>query len=106
MDERQTIAETPPPAPTSQAGVPTQKIAAPVASAPPAPADPKIGQMLGGYEIVRLLGRGGMGAVYLAKQVKLDRLVVVKVIAPELAAQPDIVGRLQREARAAAKISS
>jgi serine/threonine protein kinase len=68
--------------------------------------DLEAGRRLGPYEIVRVLGRGGMGTVYLAKQLKLDRLVVVKVIAAKFASQPAIVGRLHREALAAGKISS
>ncbi len=113
MDDRKTVTQTPPgtgagtgpiePSPREIAA-PTAKIIAPTST--PAAGDLKIGQMLGGYEVIRLLGRGGMGAVYLAKQVKLDRLVVVKVIAPHLASQPEIVGRLHREAKAAAKIGS
>jgi serine/threonine protein kinase len=65
--------------------------------------DPK---QFGRYEIVRLLGRGGMGVVYLAHQIDLDRPVVVKVIHPDLARDPLIVARLAREARAAARINS
>ncbi|HZU98661.1 MAG TPA: protein kinase [Planctomycetota bacterium] len=60
----------------------------------------------GRYDIERLLGRGGMGAVYLARQLDLDRPVVIKVIAPELAKDATVVARLQREARSAARISS
>ncbi|HZV00075.1 MAG TPA: serine/threonine-protein kinase [Planctomycetota bacterium] len=64
------------------------------------------GKTFGRYAVERLLGRGGMGAVYLARQVDLDRLVALKVIAPELARDPQIVGRLQREAKSAARINS
>ncbi|MBI3725008.1 serine/threonine protein kinase, partial [bacterium] len=65
-----------------------------------------LGGRFGRYEIERLLGRGGMGAVYLARQSDLDRPAVVKVIAPELARDPATVERLHREARAAARVSS
>jgi tetratricopeptide (TPR) repeat protein/predicted Ser/Thr protein kinase len=49
------------------------------------------------YEIVQMLGEGGMGAVYKAKDRELDRLVAVKVIRPELAERPDILQRFKRE---------
>src|SRR4051794_37639476 len=62
------------------------------------------GQKLGRYEIVRLLGRGGMGAAYLAKQLDLGREVVVKVLTAE--ASPALLARFDREARTAATISS
>src|SRR5688572_18018326 len=66
----------------------------------------EISKQLGVYQIERLLGRGGMGAVYLARQLTLDRFVVIKVIAPELAKERTVVERLHREARAAGKITS
>src|SRR5262249_9678482 len=49
---------------------------------------PSLGDMpasLGGYQIVKLLGQGGMGAVYLARQVSLDRKVALKVMNPQWA---------------------
>src|SRR5438477_8472619 len=61
---------------------------------------------LGRYAIERLLGRGGMGSVYLARQIDLDRPVVVKVMHPEIAKDPQWVARLNREALAAAQVSS
>ena len=59
----------------------------------------------GQYELERELGRGGMGIVYLARDVKLDRRVAIKVLPPLLAAQDDISERFVREARTAAKLS-
>lgn len=56
-------------------------------------------------EIVRLLGCGGMGAVFLAREPALRRFVAVKVLAPRLAADPTARERFTREARAAAAIS-
>lgn len=57
------------------------------------------------YEILRPLGQGGMGAVFLAKEPALKRLVAVKVLAPGLAADKRARARFEREARAAAAIS-
>lgn len=56
------------------------------------------------YEILQLLGRGGMGAVYKARHKKMDRLVAVKVIAASLLDNPRAVERFQREVRAAARL--
>jgi tetratricopeptide (TPR) repeat protein/predicted Ser/Thr protein kinase len=49
------------------------------------------------YEIVQMLGQGGMGAVYKAKDLELDRVVALKVIRPELAIHPDILQRFKQE---------
>jgi hypothetical protein len=57
------------------------------------------------YKLLRLLGAGGMGAVYLARDPTLTRLVAVKVMYPGLAAQAAARTRFQREARAAAALS-
>jgi serine/threonine protein kinase len=57
------------------------------------------------YHILRELGRGGMGVVYLARQTVMDRQVVIKVISKTLLDQPDAVERFQREVRAAARLS-
>ena len=60
---------------------------------------------VGPYRILKQLGRGGMGAVYLALDTRLDRKVALKVMLAELAADTDAKDRFLREARAAAKIS-
>lgn len=57
-----------------------------------------------GCEIVAALGRGGMGAVYLGRQLSLDREVAVKVLANELADDPLFLERLEREARVMARL--
>ena len=59
---------------------------------------------LGGYQILEELGRGGMGAVYLARQLSLDRNVALKVMKPEWASSPTFVSRFTREAYAAAQL--
>ena len=57
-----------------------------------------------GIEIETPLGRGGMGAVYLGRQLSLDREVAVKVLASELADDPQFLERLEREARVMARL--
>ena len=64
-----------------------------------------IPEKLGGYRILRLLGRGAMGAVYEAKQVSLDRLVALKTIRGRLASNPASLARFTREAYAAAQLT-
>ena len=59
----------------------------------------------GRYSLERELGRGGMGVVYLAREVRLDRPVAIKVLPPARAAQPALRERFLREARTAAKLS-
>ena len=60
---------------------------------------------LGGYRIIRMLGRGAMGAVYQAKQISLDRDVALKTIRGRLADNPASLARFTREAYAAAQLS-
>jgi tRNA A-37 threonylcarbamoyl transferase component Bud32 len=55
-------------------------------------------------DIVELLGRGGMGAVYKARQIQLDRDVAVKILPPEVGRDPAFAERFSREARALAKL--
>lgn len=56
------------------------------------------GVVFGGrYEILRILGQGGMGAVYQARDRELDRLIALKVIRPELATDPGILQRFKQE---------
>jgi serine/threonine-protein kinase len=61
--------------------------------------------LAGRYSLERELGRGGMGVVYLAREVRLDRLVAIKVLPPELAAHTPMRERFLREARTAAGLS-
>ena len=64
--------------------------------------DPLVGSDLAGYRIERVLGRGGMGVVYLARDLRLKRPVALKLVAPELAADPRFEKRFLREAELAA----
>ena len=59
----------------------------------------------GEYEIERELGRGGMAAVYLARDVSLNRKVAIKTMLPELISRPGMVQRFKREAQMAAGLS-
>ena len=72
------------------------------------PTDPaemwKLGARIGDYELLDVLGRGGMAVVYLARQISLDRLVALKTIAAPLAADAHGQERFRREARAVAQL--
>ena len=62
------------------------------------------GTRLGPYEILAPLGAGGMGEVYTARDTRLDRTVAVKVLPPDVAADPERRARFEREARAVATL--
>ncbi len=62
-------------------------------------------RQIGEYRIVRELGRGGMGVVYEAEQVALDRRVALKVLFPSITRPINTILRFKREARAAAKLN-
>jgi len=67
------------------------------------PLSPK--SRLGTYEILGPLGAGGMGEVYRARDVRLDREVAIKVLPADLASNPDELARLEREARTVARLN-
>lgn len=58
-----------------------------------------------GYQILQKLGKGSMGVVYKARQTSVDRIVAVKVLLDSLSQNREFVGRFQREAKIAAKLS-
>jgi Protein kinase domain/WD40-like Beta Propeller Repeat len=66
--------------------------------------DALIGAEIAGYRVEALIGRGGMGAVYRARHLRLDRLVALKLLAPHLADQPGFRERFLRESRLAASL--
>ncbi|HEX3151236.1 MAG TPA: serine/threonine-protein kinase [Gemmataceae bacterium] len=77
-------------------------------SAEPVRSDLKPGDRFAGFEIVKPLNRGGMGVVYKAKQIGLNRCVALKVVAPERLQgkdQAEYLERFRREARAAALLN-
>src|SRR5262249_19236609 len=61
------------------------------------------GNSLGDFHVLRRLGQGGMGQVYLAEQVSLKRKVALKLLRPELSANPISLQRFKAEALAVAK---
>ena len=63
------------------------------------------GARLGPYEIVTLLGRGGMGEVYRALDTRVGRIVAIKVLPPDAAEQSDRRQRFEREAKAVARLN-
>jgi tRNA A-37 threonylcarbamoyl transferase component Bud32 len=70
-----------------------------------APADPFVGTVVNGkFRVEQLIGQGGMGRVYRAHHLTLDRPVVLKMLHRAYSADPQIVQRFQREARAASRL--
>ena len=64
-----------------------------------------LGSQLGSHEIIALLGKGGMGEVYRARDLKLKREVAIKILPEEFARDADRVGRFQREAEVLASLN-
>jgi serine/threonine-protein kinase len=64
-----------------------------------------IGRTLLHYEMMEKLGEGGMGEVWLARDTRLDREVAIKVLSPEVAADPERLERFRREAKAVAALN-
>src|SRR5262245_45617076 len=65
----------------------------------------QFGRQLASYEIVALLGKGGMGEVYRARDTKLKREVAIKILPDEFASDSDRVARFQREAEILASLN-
>jgi CheY-like chemotaxis protein len=66
--------------------------------------DPRVGTVIAGYRIEERIGRGGMGVVYRAEHLNLQRRAAVKIIAPDLAESEGFRERFTREARIAAAL--
>jgi len=94
------VGPAPAPAPAPVAAAPDAK----TSYLPPA-TDPLVGQTLAGrYQIVKKLGEGGMGAVYLATHNVLEKQVALKLLHGEFARKPELVERFMQEAKAASRI--
>ena len=65
----------------------------------------QIGQQLGPYEVVSLVGVGGQGEVYKARDTRLDRMVAIKILPAHLAERPDLRERFEGEARAVSSLN-
>jgi serine/threonine protein kinase len=92
---------------------PPARAPAPITLPPPAaaqlPVDPHpshyLGQILDGrYQVERMLGEGGMGWVFEVSHLQIGRKLALKILLPQHSAQPDVVSRFRREARAASTI--
>ncbi|HZU99226.1 MAG TPA: protein kinase [Planctomycetota bacterium] len=97
--------------PATPASPTTRRMAPAPAPAPdsaPAPEGAPGGKLtlreIAGFELLKLLGEGGMGKVFKARQKSLDRLVALKVLSPQLAIDTEYVARFHREALAAAQL--
>ncbi|NIP28854.1 MAG: protein kinase [Phycisphaerae bacterium] len=88
--------------PDDMSGVPTSATP-PGRFMPPEPVE--LAKQFPQLEILALLGQGGMGAVYKARQKQLDRLVALKILPPEVGQDPAFAERFTREARSMAKLS-
>ncbi|MBL8922726.1 MAG: protein kinase [Myxococcaceae bacterium] len=66
--------------------------------------DPLVGRVINGFKILSVIGAGGMGKVYRAEQTKLQRTACIKTLLPELANDPDLAQRFEREGVATALI--
>ncbi len=90
-----------PPLPPVTRQNPPPPPASPVSPAPPSSLGALVlqpGSLLGNrYQIIQILGEGGMGAVYKARDSELDRIIALKVIRPELASNPEILQRFKQE---------
>jgi serine/threonine-protein kinase len=75
----------------------------PASGTPAASMTDLTGQTLGDFQILRKLGQGGMGQVYLAEQISLKRKVALKLLRPELAANETALTRFKREAESVAR---
>lgn len=89
---------------TTDVGAPTGDVIGSQVTRADMGAPNQAGRRLGDFQLEKKIGQGGMGEVYRARQISLDRPVAVKVLTRGLASQPGFVERFQREAKAAANV--
>ena len=75
------------------------------AAAASAPTIEEVAAAFPEHEVLDIIGQGGMGIVFKARQPRLDRLVALKILPPALAAQPEFAERFTREARVLARLA-
>ena len=86
--------------------LPLRSFSATSATAASSGRDPLIGTTVSGrFKVEELIGQGGMGKVYRARHLALDRVVCLKMLKPALLEDPTLVGRFQREAKAASRLN-
>src|SRR5262245_18925182 len=66
--------------------------------------DPLVGRRLASYEVLARVARGGMGVVYRARHVYIDKIVALKVLDPGLAQRVDLIERFRTEAQSLARV--
>ncbi|MCU0722137.1 MAG: SUMF1/EgtB/PvdO family nonheme iron enzyme [Planctomycetes bacterium] len=95
------------PSPAQDMAVTIAEVQDTAAAAPGPASEPEAmgGKVIGGCRIERKLGSGGMGIVYLARQVSLDRPIALKILPRNLAANDEYIARFEREARAVANLN-
>ncbi len=84
----------------------TEPISSPVVTPAAPPSDPLVGTRVHKYEVVRVIGRGGMGTVYEGLNTAIGKRVAMKFIDAGIVQNSDAVARLQREAQAASAVES
>jgi len=102
---RQSRAQVAPPPPVQTAAPSTPASQPSVLDDPTLDPEELQGRLVAGYRVEKLLGRGGMGLVYEAEQMKLERRVALKVLLPDLVKRRDLVERFQKEARTVGKFN-
>ena len=65
--------------------------------------DPLVGRRLASYEVMARVARGGMGVVYRARHVYIDKIVALKVLDPALSQREDLIERFRTEAQSLAR---
>ena len=93
------------PATESTGGPPGRTPSSSLASLSQAPTLPAGFDISHRYRVIRLLGRGGMGAVYKVRDLELERDVALKLIRPEIAENPEVLGRFKREIQVSSRIT-